>query len=155
MIQIDLKESEISLKGLPYANARPKFQGVILNFKSKHGFLQYGTDTFDDWQCNLRAIALGLEALRKVDRYGITKRGEQYTGFKVLPESTTGFADIQTAAEFIAKHSGYMADDIIHQEIIFKDGYRKAALRLHPDKGGDNNEFCLLQKAKEIFEKAG
>lgn len=43
--------------------------------------LVYATDTCVLWQHNVRSIALGLEALRAVDRYGITKRGEQYAGF--------------------------------------------------------------------------
>jgi len=32
----------------------------------------------------VRAIALALEALRKVDRYGV-RSGSQYAGFKALP----------------------------------------------------------------------
>ena len=31
---------------------------------------------------NLRSIALGLKALRAVDRYGVSRRGEQYAGFR-------------------------------------------------------------------------
>ena len=54
----------------------------MVAFESKHGPLKYATDVFDHWHANLRAIALGLEALRKVERYGITQRGEQYTGFR-------------------------------------------------------------------------
>jgi hypothetical protein len=38
-----------------------------------------------EWQDNLRAIALGLEALRKVERYGIANRGEQYAGWAAAP----------------------------------------------------------------------
>jgi hypothetical protein len=34
------------------------------------------------WQDNLRAVALGLEALRRVERYGIAQRGEQYAGWR-------------------------------------------------------------------------
>lgn len=44
--------------------------------------LVYATDTCVYWQHNVRSIALGLEALRAVDRYGISKRGQQYAGFR-------------------------------------------------------------------------
>lgn len=44
--------------------------------------LIYATDVCDYWQHNVRSIALGLEALRAVDRYGISRRGEQYAGFR-------------------------------------------------------------------------
>lgn len=44
--------------------------------------LVYATDVCDFWQHNVRSIALGLEALRAVDRYGISRRGEQYAGFR-------------------------------------------------------------------------
>ncbi len=44
--------------------------------------LVYATDACEFWQHNVRSIALGLEALRAVDRYGISRRGEQYAGFR-------------------------------------------------------------------------
>jgi hypothetical protein len=44
--------------------------------------LVYATDACDFWQHNVRSIALGLEALRAVDRYGISRRGEQYAGYR-------------------------------------------------------------------------
>lgn len=44
--------------------------------------LIYATDCCVFWQHNVRSIALGLESLRAVDRYGITRRGEQYAGFR-------------------------------------------------------------------------
>src|ERR1700675_3855774 len=78
VFQIDVRESEIRLDGLPSARARPNDPAVIVSFDSKHGPLRYFCDQFTDWQDNIRAIALGLEALRKVERYGITHRGEQY-----------------------------------------------------------------------------
>jgi hypothetical protein len=44
--------------------------------------LVYATDACDFWQHNVRSIALGLAALRAVDRYGISRRGEQYAGYR-------------------------------------------------------------------------
>lgn len=45
---------------------------------------QFAVDTFTSWEDNLRAIVLGMEALRKVARYGIVKGNEQYTGWRQL-----------------------------------------------------------------------
>jgi hypothetical protein len=50
---------------------------------------QFAVDVFPTWQANLRAITLGLEALRRVQRYGIVKEDEQYTGFKALTSGRT------------------------------------------------------------------
>ncbi len=86
MLQIDIREQALRLDGGLRANARPvDFPGVRISFESKHGPLTYATDTHEFWQHNVRGIALGLQALRAVDRYGVTKRGEQYTGWKALP----------------------------------------------------------------------
>jgi len=154
VIQIDVPESQIRLDGLPYSKARPVFQGVILSFESKFGHLKYLTDAFNDWQENLRAIALGLEALRKVDRYCITRRGEQYTGWKQLPAGTDSINDVHSAAEFMSKHSGVTPLDILTNSDSRKKAYRIAALKLHPDKeSGNQNEFTKLQKAKEYLFK--
>ena len=152
VIQVDLPESKIRNDGLPYSTANPNYQGVILAFDSKYGPLKYMTDTFDKWKDNLRAIALGLEALRKVDRYGITKRGEQYTGWKQLPAAgDSSFTDNIKAAEFISAHSEYSANEILNDKENLTKAYRKAALVLHPDKGGNAEQFNLLNKAKELL----
>ena len=154
VLQIDLPESQIRTDGLPYSKARTIFQGVIVSFESKHGPLKYLTDSFNDWQENIRAIALGLEALRKVDRYGITKRGEQYTGWKQLPAAVSEkeFESDRHAADFISKHSGVPVDEILDDKEIAKKAYWTAAKKLHTDKeGGDKVLFGLLVKAKELL----
>lgn len=45
--------------------------------------LVFATDAYALWEHNVRAIALTLEALRAVDRYGTTG-GRQYAGFRQL-----------------------------------------------------------------------
>ena len=151
VIQVDVEDKHIRRDNLLRSGARPSYQGVMLNFESKYGPLRYATDVFRDWKDNLRAIALGLEALRKVDRYGITKKGEQYTGWKQLPESIDGFDDISDAAFFLAEHSEVTAIDILECSDRRKTAYRQAALKFHPDKGGNARDFQKLQKAMERF----
>ena len=93
MLQVDISERYIRTDGLPYANARYGTNpGVIVSFDSRHGPLRYATDAFTEWQDNLRAIALSLEALRAVDRYGVTRRGEQYTGWRAIAAPAPEFA---------------------------------------------------------------
>lgn len=54
--------------------------------------LVYATDACAFWQHNVRSIALGLEALRAVDRYGISRRGEQYAGYRAALTAGSGTA---------------------------------------------------------------
>lgn len=82
---VGLSETDIRLDGQPRANARTMAHpGVEVSFESKkHGRLSYSSDAFWDWQDNVRAIALSLEALRAVERWGVSK-GRQYAGFALL-----------------------------------------------------------------------
>jgi hypothetical protein len=82
VIGIGLREQDIRLDGLPKSNApQPGHPGVEISFESRYGRLTYATDVFTHWQDNVRAIAKGLEALRAVERWGVSRRGEQYAGF--------------------------------------------------------------------------
>lgn len=158
------RRTDIRVDGWPRANAaQPHHPGVIVSFASRFGPLRYLTDHFERWEHNLRAIALGLEALRKVDRYGITQRGEQYTGWKALPPGiAVGPANnmtVEAAAAFIASNiAGVEADAptlanlIVDQPEALTEAYRIAALKLHPDTGGDPAEFRRLQDAKHVLE---
>lgn len=178
VLQIALRDGDIRLDGLPRSNARaPEHPGVILAFESTYGPLKYATDAYegswgeDGWKANLRAIALGLEALRKVDRYGITRRGEQYTGWKALGAgiampAASGFASLEEAAAFLIEHGergGYTGPPIPTKDLIdagpitgeiVADYYRLAAKRLHPDAGGDPEQFKRLTEAKRMLDEA-
>jgi hypothetical protein len=159
VIQIDLTESDIRLDGLPRSTAKPASPRVILSFDSKHGPLKYYSDTFDAWQDNLRAIALGLEHLRAVDRYGITKRGEQYTGWKALPgpgpQLTPPTMTIEEASIVIANWGQWSSAEVFNDPEKRRAAYRHAVKRAHPDAGGTPECFILLQRAMELLEKVG
>jgi hypothetical protein len=139
--------------GLPRANARvPQSPGVILSFNSKHGALSYPCDTFTKWEDNLRAIALALEALRTVDRYGVTKTGEQYRGWTALPPADSKTLE-QEAAEFLSAYWVCSASDILRDKSSFLSTYKAAVLVMHPDKGGKHEDFVRLQQFANILKK--
>lgn len=137
VIQVAADPADIRMDGWLRANARVGHPGVILSFESRHGPLRYLTDRYELWQHNLRAIALGLRALRAVDRYGITERGEQYTGWKALPQTSS-------TAEPL---------DLLRREADVvgpadpKSLYRKALHAAHPDHGGSAERFAAVQEA--------
>lgn len=140
VLQIAIGEHELRLDGKPRATARAAHPGTILAFESKWGPLKYATDEFDRWQDNLRAIALAMEALRAVDRYGVSRRGEQYTGWRALPRSTDP-ADSITSRE--------QAREFIDRE--FEGDLRRALFETHPDHGGSSDDFRRVMRAKELL----
>jgi hypothetical protein len=78
ILQVALQRADIRLDGRPRSGAKAAHPGVVMTFQSKHGPLSYPCDRFDAWEDNIRAIALSLEHLRAVDRYGVTGNGQQY-----------------------------------------------------------------------------
>jgi hypothetical protein len=84
VLNLAVTDADLRVDGLPRANARLSDAGVVVAFDSMHGPLRYACDRFWSWQENLRAVALGLEALRKVSRYGIATDGQQYRGYRAL-----------------------------------------------------------------------
>jgi hypothetical protein len=145
VIELALGEQDIRLDGLPRSQAQPEHPGVVVSFDSKHGPLRYATDVFRHWHANLRAIALGLEALRKVERYGITKRGEQYVGWKQLEApSQTPEAARELLIETV-RAAGLHADGLGDDRLA-----RLARRHAHPDaEGGSNERFLAVQSAAE------
>src|SRR5262245_7093403 len=73
--------SEICNDGWQKSSARPSQSDIVLSFSTKQGRMVMPCDKYTDWEANLRAIALTLEHLRTVERYGATsEKQEQYTG---------------------------------------------------------------------------
>lgn len=161
LLQMAVTSRDIRNDGWIRANARPEHPGVILTFDSKHGPLSYPCDTFDDWQANVRGIAKALEALRMVDRYGVTKRGEQYRGWGQLPPAggTTATMTARVAAEILVDVAGYEGEDEEDVEKVLTDAeslqwfFRMAAKNAHPDVGGDTQKFQTVNEAKRVLDR--
>jgi hypothetical protein len=148
----------IRIDGLPYADREPSFPGVVLEFVARPGRLTFAADSCQRWTHNLHAIALTLEWLRAVDRYGATGGGEQYAGFKALPPATTAErpAKVEDAAEFIAsKGGGIPMAQVLRSADTMNACYRRAAKILHPDNGltGNAEAFAKLQTFKRALEQ--
>lgn len=160
---------DVRLDGKLRGDSRaPAHPGVILTFErfdgldeqsnSKYVKLRFPCDTFTYWKDNVRAIALALEALRKVDRYGV-RTGSQYAGYKALPPGDfTVDMTPELAADFIAKAAGMgnvpsIANSILATPVFADTVYKTAAKALHPDKGGTAEEFKKLESAMRLVRE--
>lgn len=131
VIGAGFRTGDIRLDGMPRADARePSHPGIEISFDSIHGRLTYSTDVCERWQHNVRAIALGLEALRAVDRHGISKRGQQYAGFAQL---TAGGPDAGRGKHLVERAGGIRAALMAH----------------HPDHNGNPKDFADVQAYRE------
>jgi hypothetical protein len=90
------------------------------------------------WE-NIYALAKGVEALRGIERWGISEFMKRaFTGFKALPSSD----DNKPWWEILGVNKTSAAETI-------KNAYRKKAMECHPDKGGTPEKFQRIQRAYE------
>ncbi len=163
VFQVDVTDGELRRDGMLRTHARVDFPGVRVAFQSKFGPLTYATDAYEQqygwslpsWQANIRAIALGLGALRAVARYGIGVRGEQYRGWQQIA-STPAVMTREQAAEFIA----HWADDprfdaaaILNSLDARGRAMKVAAAKTHPDRTKDADTFARLTAARELLDR--
>lgn len=159
VLELAIRERDLRVSdGMPRADARIGEPQVRLSFESKYGPLRYETGAYEEWEDNLRAIGLSLESLRAVDRYGVSRRGEQYAGWKQLPQGDGALAIhtvdqawvvICDAAE-IERQSSPLYNAISQRQAI-----AMAVKNTHPDKGGEPAKFRTVMRAKEILEEDG
>lgn len=138
VLQLDLDRADLRLDGGIRAKAQTRTGAIAVSFESTHGPLMFRCDRYytsyysqgESWHHNLRAIALTLQSLRAVARYGATASGEQYTGFRQIvaarpmarPEALQA---LWTAAGFTGRFTG----DYPPAEL-----YRRARRSTHPDR---------------------
>ena len=165
VLQVDsASEQDFRIDGTMRANARLGPRIILSCEVPGVGAVTYPCDAFEgryhddppDWQINVRAVALGLEALRKLDRYGIVSNRQQYTGWKALGagtplgQATSDEMTSEQAARFLAEHA-WMAGDspddtwrpwgpqhrgymiLLHSPAEVAQAWRLTARRLHPD----------------------
>lgn len=125
IIGLVITEADVRMDGMLRSGAQPTHPGVEVSFEMPDGRRRvFYTDTHrgyaKSWQDNLRAIVLGLEALRAVNRYGMTAGHEQYAGFLQLESGPVDRG----------------------RRLVEEAGSIEAALKQHhPDRGGDARAF--------------
>lgn len=148
-VRIDVQRGDIRQDGMLRARASVGFPGVVVSFESRYGPLSYATDEYDSWQANVRAIALSLQALRAVDRYGVSKSGEQYAGWRAIESGATAqyFTSSDDARRWLESHAGGLP---------LKSMLRVVAKMCHPDNnGGDASAWGKYEAARQLLERAG
>jgi hypothetical protein len=151
VMQIDVEERHIRLDGGLRADARPLSPSVAISVdRPGKAPLLFVCGKFTDWRENVRAIALGLEALRRVERYGIVQAEEQYTGFGALPPGVPMPAAKMTVeeAQRILRRFWHGAASERNDWALL---YLRGARELHPDAGGDPAEFRRLTEARDLL----
>ncbi len=129
--------SEISFSGALRNRGRVNHPGAEVSFERPGvGRLVFYTDAYKTLHGNLHAIALGLEALRAVDRHGMTSSaGEQYAGFAAIgpggPDPARG--------KLLAERHGSVAE---------------ALKKTHPDHGGDPRDLADVQAYRKTIGAA-
>jgi len=132
-------------------SANPKEPGVVAYFdwcaephKYPQQFLSMAIPC-DRWlriEHNVQAIALTVEAMRGMERWGAKHMIKaMFTGFKALPAAKSSdwwvVLDVDRNAQ---------VDHI-------KERYRSLVKQFHPDNGGSTDDFRRVQTAYEQFER--
>lgn len=147
---------QIRNDGWPKSTARPSKPGVVLSFNPGRpgmtGRMVMPCDRFNDWEANLRAIALTLEHLRAVERYGVTtERAEQYTGWLKLP-AASAISEAEQHAEILMRFSAITnttKDAILSSADEFERIWKAASRQTHPDAGGKADDFRQVIIARD------
>ena len=145
----------------PLARAQESYPGVVVSFTSRlYGPMRYATDAYEakylgdppGWQANVRAVALTLQALRAIDRWGVARRGQQYTGWKAL--SASSGVTFPSADEALRWMSGHTPEDVPGGTA--RELYRALARRWHPEGSApDAGQWERLEAAKLLLQSAG
>jgi hypothetical protein len=146
LLEADTDESQVRLDGQLRSNAKLRGPGVVITCNVGKDTYRFPCDRFKHWDDNVRAIALTLERMRAVDRYGVTLNKEQYAGFKALPRSVKVPDSRDAAIAVLRKMSGvFISQDAARDTLVI--AFRSARRRTHPDSGGLRGDWDAVESA--------
>lgn len=157
IVEVALDHGDIRNDGWPRSSARPRTPGIRISFQSRHGPLSYECATYKDWEQNMRGIALTLERLRAIERYGAVKGGEQYKGWAQLPPGGVAIATAEwrtkeEAMRFLCRTAGVVEGGNLS---MLDQVYPQAARRVHPDVGGSTELMSKVNRARDYIRSGG
>ncbi len=120
--------------------------GVVAYFTLDGKGIAIPCDRWNTVRDNVKAIALTIEALRGMDRWGAKHMiTAMFTGFIALPEKTE-----LTCWEYLGINQNQRLMKKHELEKLINDQFKACAFRDHPDHGGTPESFARLQQARDI-----
>lgn len=121
-------------------NEHPRESGVVAYFNYNDAAVAIPCDRWLKIEDNVRAIALTIEAMRGMERWGAKHMiAAMFTGFKQLEAKTGGISWWEVLG---------VAPDAGAEQI--KAAYRDRARVCHPDVGGSSEAMATLNAAYEM-----
>ena len=131
--------------GAPYATQkRIDDPGVAIYFMYGTREVAMACDRYFEIWANMRALALCIESLRRLERHGggeILDRA--FTGFAALPASIIPAVPWWTLLGWDDDQGG------VHTRADVQEAYRRRLMECHPDKGGSQEAMADLNRARE------
>jgi len=150
-IQIAVRDRDISRFGELRADARPSHPGVVVfATHPRQGDLRFACDTYNRWWVNVRAVAMTLEALRGIARWGAVRDEQQFAGFRALPGATALTMGVAAATQILATESGLPLPNPVSAEWIREAG-RRARAATHPDIAKDRPRWDAVESALRVL----
>jgi hypothetical protein len=129
----------LNLRGIPRGDERPSDTGVAVYFSFRGKATVLACDHYTSVAGNIAAIAGHIEALRRIERYGVGTIEQALAGYRALPADTA--ANWRAVFGF-AKDSRPTVDQL-------DAAYKTAAKQHHPDQGGTDLEMAHINRARD------
>jgi len=138
---------ELRLDGRPRSDSEPSDPGVAVYFGFKGKATVFACDRYTRVADNIAAIAAHIDALRRIQRYGVGSIEQALAGYKALPADSA--ADWRSVF-------GFKAGSSPTREQI-ETTFRTMAQGRHPDHGGSDDAMQHINRAREfaVAEMAG
>lgn len=131
---------QLRLDGRPRSDAEPLDPGIACYFRFKGRATVLACDRYLRVADNIAAVAAHIDALRRIERYGVGTIEQALAGYKALPADTA--ADWRQVFGF--SPSQYVTAEMVN--VAFK----ARASEAHPDKGGTDEGMAHLNRAREF-----
>lgn len=129
----------LSLRGIPRGDENPSDPGAAVYFSFRGKATVLACDSYYRVADNIAALAAHIDALRRIERYGVGTIEQALAGYKALPADTA--ANWRAVFGF-SKDSRPSLDQL-------DAAYKQTAKAKHPDVGGSDLEMAHLNRARD------
>lgn len=133
---------ELRINGVPRSGqSEPYDNGVAVYFELKGKPLCLACDKWNRAADNIAAIAQHIDALRRIERYGIGSIEQAFAGYQALPAQAGSWF---VTLEFDTPPKSWEVVEARYLELVKKH---------HPDRGGNPETMAKINAARDTARK--